>query len=64
MAGLGILAGWLADQFRRHELMSLFSAAGEIFAGLLMLLGAQSFPRLAINLMEKPPPSWHPCFSP
>jgi MFS family permease len=50
MASSGILAGWLADRFGRHKLMSTLSATGEIFASLIMLLGAQSFPLLAISL--------------
>ena len=50
MASSGILAGRLADRFGRHKLMSVLSAAGEIFASLLMLLGAQSFPLLATGL--------------
>ena len=50
MASSGILAGWLADRFGRHRLMCILSAAGEIFASLLMLLGARSFPLLAFSL--------------
>ncbi len=50
MASSGILAGWLADRFGHHKLMSVLSAAGGIFASLLMLLGVQSFPLLATGL--------------
>jgi MFS family permease len=50
MASSGILAGWLADHFGRHKLMCTLSAAGEILASLLMLLGAGSFPLLAFGL--------------
>jgi MFS family permease len=50
MASSGILAGWLADRFGRHKLMCTLSAAGEILASLLMLLGARSFPLLELGL--------------
>jgi MFS family permease len=50
IASSGILAGWLADRFGRHKLMSILSAAGQIVASLLMLLSAQSFPLLTVSL--------------
>lgn len=50
MASSGILAGWLADHFQKYKLMSVVSAAGEIVASLLMLLGSRSFPVLAVAL--------------
>jgi MFS family permease len=50
MASSGILAGWSADRFGQHKLMCILSAAGEILASLLMLLGSRSFPLLAFSL--------------
>lgn len=50
IASSGILAGWLADRFGHHKLMSVFSAAGELIASVAMLLGARSFLLLTIGL--------------
>ncbi len=50
MASSGILAGWLTDRFQHRKLICVLSAAGQIIASLLMLLGAQSFPALAAAL--------------
>ncbi len=43
----GILAGWLADRFGLAKKMAVVSAAGEIFASLLLLL-ARSFSALSV----------------
>jgi len=45
----GILAGWLTDRFRHYKLISVISAAGEIVAGLFLLM-ARTFPALAVVL--------------
>jgi MFS family permease len=47
MGSSGILAGWLADRLQKRKLMCVLSAAGQIIASLLMLMGARSFPALA-----------------
>jgi MFS family permease len=49
IASSGILAGWLADRFQRHKLMSVLSAAGQILTS-LFLLRARSFPEFALAL--------------
>jgi MFS family permease len=49
LAAAGILAGWLSDRFQQRKLMCIISAAGEIFASLLLLY-ARTLPLASIAL--------------